>query len=84
MSKIFWHQELYGLLFQCEQDNIEKTVLDCGAGGPRPPLAIFQEHGFITNGIEISERSLQSAKKLLRGTAGESGLKTMKMVLLNQ
>ncbi|MDC0558794.1 class I SAM-dependent methyltransferase [Candidatus Izimaplasma bacterium] len=62
MSKIFWHQELYGLLFLSEHNDTEKTVLDCGAGGPRPPLTIFKEHGFTTYGIELSDKSMQSAR----------------------
>ena len=40
MSKFFWHQELYGLLFLCELNDVEKTVLDCGAGGPRPLVLV--------------------------------------------
>jgi ubiquinone/menaquinone biosynthesis C-methylase UbiE len=38
-----------------------KSVLDCGAGGAVPPLAIFAEQGFEAWGIDISEEQLQRA-----------------------
>lgn len=31
-----------------------KKILDCGAGGPVPPLALFHQHGLDAWGIEIS------------------------------
>jgi ubiquinone/menaquinone biosynthesis C-methylase UbiE len=37
-------------------------VLDCGAGGPLPPLAIFAQQGFDCWGIDISDRQLEKAK----------------------
>jgi SAM-dependent methyltransferase len=36
-------------------------VLDCGAGGPLPPLALFHQHGFEGWGIDTSEAQLQKA-----------------------
>jgi len=37
-------------------------ILDCGAGGPVPPLALFSEHGFDAYGIDISDQQLKHAK----------------------
>jgi ubiquinone/menaquinone biosynthesis C-methylase UbiE len=38
-------------------------ILDCGAGGAMPPLAIFVEQGFDAWGIDISEDQLDMAKQ---------------------
>lgn len=39
------------------------NILDCGAGGPVPPLAMFSEHGFETYGIDTSDQQLERAKQ---------------------
>ena len=46
-------------------------VLDCGAGGEVPPVALFAEHGFDAYGIEISNNQLDKAKKY----CAEAGIK---------
>ncbi len=38
-------------------------VLDCGAGGPVPPLALFHQHGFEAWGIDTSEEQLEKARQ---------------------
>jgi SAM-dependent methyltransferase len=38
-------------------------LLDCGAGGPVPPLALFHQHGFEGWGIDVSEEQLERARK---------------------
>jgi ubiquinone/menaquinone biosynthesis C-methylase UbiE len=38
-------------------------ILDCGAGGPVPPLALFHAHGFEAWGIDASEAQLERAKQ---------------------
>jgi ubiquinone/menaquinone biosynthesis C-methylase UbiE len=40
----------------------QKKVLDCGAGGPVPPVALFAQHGFDAWGIDISDSQLEKAK----------------------
>ena len=40
-----------------------KKVLDCGAGGNNPPLALFSKHGYDAYGIDISESALEEAKE---------------------
>ncbi|MHA1137427.1 MAG: class I SAM-dependent methyltransferase [Candidatus Thorarchaeota archaeon] len=39
----------------------EKRCLDCGAGGGRPPVALFAFYGFDTVGIDIDEDRLKMA-----------------------
>ena len=38
-------------------------ILDCGAGGPVPPLALFAEHEFDTWGIDTSDEQLERARQ---------------------
>jgi len=38
-------------------------ILDCGAGGPVPPLALFHQHGFEAWGIDSSEEQLDQARQ---------------------
>ena len=38
-------------------------ILDCGAGGPVPPLALFHQHGFEAWGIDNSEEQLDRARQ---------------------
>jgi len=45
-------------------------ILDCGAGGRIPPLAIFAEQGMDCVGIDISEEQVEAARVF----ASESGL----------
>ncbi len=40
---------------------VEKKVLDCGAGGGRPPLTLFKIKGYETTGIDISKGSIKLA-----------------------
>jgi ubiquinone/menaquinone biosynthesis C-methylase UbiE len=41
----------------------QRKVLDCGAGGPVPPLALFHQHGFEGWGIDTSEEQLDKARQ---------------------
>lgn len=52
---------VYNFLRYAEEYSVEKTVLDCGAGGRRPPLALFHIHGYKTFGIDISENRIALA-----------------------
>jgi ubiquinone/menaquinone biosynthesis C-methylase UbiE len=63
MKTIFRQNQLYTFLLYCNDIEINKEVLDCGAGGNCPPLAIFAEHGYKTHGIEIDDKQLELAKK---------------------
>jgi SAM-dependent methyltransferase len=48
---------------QSEDDGLQKKILDCGAGGPVPPLALFHQHGFEGWGIDTSEEQLKRARE---------------------
>ena len=47
-----------------------RSILDCGAGGPVPPVTIFAEQGMMAHGIEIDERQLEFSKQF----ATENGM----------
>ncbi len=53
---------VYRFLWFCEKSELEKKVLDCGAGGILPPLTLFNQRGYETHGIDISETQVQKAK----------------------
>ncbi len=59
MKPVFWQSKVYMFLYMCEYYNVDKTVLDCGAGGHRPPLYLFHEHDYKVTGIDISDESLR-------------------------
>lgn len=63
MSEIFRQIPLYRFLMFCNDMELEKKVLDCGAGGNCPPLSLFYEHGYLTQGIEFSLNQLKEANK---------------------
>lgn len=63
MKFIFGQTQLYRFLKYCNEFNLDKTVLDCGAGGGYPPLALFAEYGYKTYGIEISDEQIEKANK---------------------
>lgn len=41
--------------------DLDRTVLDCGAGGDSPPLSLFFEHGYTTIGIESDPGQIERA-----------------------
>jgi len=41
----------------------EKKILDCGAGGILPPLALFRQHGFEAWGIDTSDEQIERARE---------------------
>lgn len=63
MKTAFDQSQLYTYLLYCNGSDLEKRVLDCGAGGMLPPLAIFKEHGYETFGIDISEKQIELAEE---------------------
>ena len=46
---------LYTFLDYALDAEVEKTIIDCGAGGNFPKIALYAMSGFDTYGIEISE-----------------------------
>ena len=61
MKKVIWATPLYNFLRECNASPLEKTVLDCGAGGDDPPLQLFYDYGYETCGIEVAENPLKQA-----------------------
>lgn len=53
-----------------------KKILDCGAGGLVPPLAIFAEQGLDAYGIDISEAQLAKARQFIDQTGLSIHLQT--------
>ena len=53
-------------LQQVDISHLEKTVLECGAGGRYPPLALFYERGYKTYGIDISDDRIELANIFCR------------------
>lgn len=68
MEAIIYHASLYKFLFYIKHfaKDVEKKILDCGAGGKTPPLGLFHEHGFETHGIDISEEQIKLAEDFSR------------------
>ena len=66
MRKVIRATPLYKFLRYCNDSPLDKTVLDCGAGGDDPPLQLFHEYGYKTFGIEISDHSLNETRKFCR------------------
>jgi len=62
MKAIYRHPHLYTFLFYCNRTELDKTILDCGAGGNCPPLGIFYDHNFQTTGVEISDYAIEASK----------------------
>jgi ubiquinone/menaquinone biosynthesis C-methylase UbiE len=61
MVTIIPQTPIYKFIKECEESDLERTVLDCGAGGHFPPLFAFHELGYKTNGIDLSKEQLQRA-----------------------
>lgn len=61
MKIIFRQPQLYRFLNYCNESDLEKTILDCGAGGACPPLALFLENGYKTYGIELRDSQIEKA-----------------------
>ena len=53
---------LYTFLDYANDIIVDKTILDCGAGGKFPKLTLFSSYGYELHGIEISEVRLNWAE----------------------
>ena len=53
---------LYTFLDYALDAEVEKTIVDCGAGGKFPKFALYVMNGFNTYGIEISEDRMKMAE----------------------
>jgi ubiquinone/menaquinone biosynthesis C-methylase UbiE len=66
MIEVFRQIPLYRYIMLCNETTLDKTVLDCGAGGDCPPLSLFSEYGYVTHGIEFSRSQLEDANAYAR------------------
>ena len=60
---------LYNLIRMSADNNLDKRVLDCGAGGSMPPLYLFHSLGYETAGIEIDEGQIAKARAFCEANA---------------
>ncbi len=56
-------QEIERFFEFTEKSDFEKKILDCGAGGSEPNIAVFSEQGYEAHGVEISETQIERAQK---------------------
>jgi ubiquinone/menaquinone biosynthesis C-methylase UbiE len=63
LLEVIWPLSVYRFLKIIQKTELERKILDCGAGGPRPPLALFRRRGFETHGIDISKAAIVAAEK---------------------
>jgi SAM-dependent methyltransferase len=64
--EVIWATPLYKFLRHCNASPLERKVLDCGAGGSRPPLSLFYQFGYRTYGLEIARDALEKADDFCR------------------
>jgi len=62
LTRAVWPSYLYDFLALIQSSTLERRILDCGAGGPSPPLSLFAEYGFEAHGIDISPSRIEKAK----------------------
>lgn len=83
MSEIFKQIPLYRYLAYCnEMKQVDKKILDCGAGGDQPPLSLFYEYGYQTYGIELNKEQLEKAKKYADNKGQKLNIETGDMLNL--
>ncbi|MHA2397931.1 MAG: class I SAM-dependent methyltransferase [Promethearchaeota archaeon] len=63
MIKRFYPSSLYNFLRFAESNPVRKRILDCGAGGSDPKLALFHANGFESYGIDISDDQIKEAEE---------------------
>jgi predicted RNA methylase len=62
MNDIFKHIPLYRYLIFCNETTLDRTVLDCGAGGDSPSLGLFAQYGYATCGVEYDPVAIEQAR----------------------
>ena len=61
IAETVWPDCFLTFLRVIKDSNLDRSILDCGAGGHKPPLAFFKNLGFKTYGIDISKKSVALA-----------------------
>ena len=71
MTEVCWATSLYEFLKCCEETELPKVILDCGAGGEHPPLALFRRFGYTTAGIDLNPEQVNTAAAYCERTGTE-------------
>ena len=74
MAEVCWATPLYEFLKYCEETELPKVILDCGAGGERPPLALFRRFGYVTAGIDVDPEAVKKAAAFCERAGTELGI----------
>ena len=61
MQDIFKQIPLYRFLMYCQETEMPRRILDCGAGGDMPPLSLFRSYGYTTYGIDADPKQCEIA-----------------------
>ncbi len=75
---MFRAAQLYTFMSYCDNNPLEKEVLECGSGISRslePLLLRFHEQGYVTHGIEISNARLAAAQDFCEQRQIDLGLR---------
>ena len=62
LKDVLYSPDIYNILYHSIKYCDERNILDCGAGGRKPPLGLFNYHGFKTRGVEISREKIKTAR----------------------
>jgi SAM-dependent methyltransferase len=74
MLEVCWATPLYEFLKYCEETELPKDILDCGAGGEHPPLALFHRFGYTAAGIDLDPEVVKKAAAFCERTGTELGI----------
>jgi len=66
LSQDIFPPTLYTFLDYALDAEVEKTIIDCGAGGNFPKIALYAMSGFESYGIEISEERMKMAEDFVK------------------
>ncbi len=66
MANRFYPHSIYNFLRIADSNPSKKRILDCGAGGPDPKIAIFNEYGYEIHGIDIDDDQIKDAKEFAK------------------
>ncbi|SNS05564.1 Methyltransferase domain-containing protein [Anaerovirgula multivorans] len=86
MKEIVFNQTpLYRFLQLCnEEDNQNsRKILDCGAGGSKPPLSMFYNHGYETTGIDLDINQVEKADEFGHSNNQNLGIRLGDMTKLD-
>ena len=61
MVNRFYPHSIYNFLRIATSYPLKNRILDCGAGGPDPKIAIFQEYGYELYGIDTDDEQIKAA-----------------------